>query len=657
MHPIKLGSGSAPIVTEKSRRKPQLAKPVSGKPMMRYSQPPQPAHVHSKRKRKQPKTGIESYLDGVEAQMQRSVQHIPDAIRPHRPRVAVPARPPPMQPQFAPPFPVAGGYPFVNIPPGMPIPPPHPHFFHPMQPPPRKKRKLNDTYRYSLASLGIPEDDIPQKLYALNNLPKIRHGDDQRRELKREIKRELEALDKAGEKGNKKVDMFPVTTKQGSITMKVEKLNPARIKAIKLSAELASQPVNPFLRTDHDYRVIEKYPRVLPLHQKARALATIAHVNEKLGFTPTSFIQGAALKSVDDSTTKVGNFVKKETIIPGEESQIEDNSGAKYDGSWNLVGVTNKKFSYAPVSSYGLRMMKSMGFKEGKGLGKSEAGMTTFIRHLGQHHSKGIRALGETTTNKSNGFASCILCDKVFNSMHSIFQHATSKKHVQNLSRHPNNRVLRCNPCMIEFSNQTLLRQHYVLVAHDHPGVSGLASVQKKVGQKKPTVQSKGNGSFQVVNSNDKTCFKCSVCGCTSIIGISQFTAHLNGKRHSRELKKMSKKDRAAAESKIAADMKFFSPCPPVPPKNTPKGTARNEQERFSCEICGVLNVVKTQYDAHVAGKKHQKALKREKQLKSLNRFGHDPRMSQNPTRAGEEELYFAQKAYQNDQRNNGRMP
>ena len=74
---------------------------------------------------------------------------------------------------------------------------------------------MNDclTYmRYSLASLGnlflrfricdcdnmfsgIPEDDIPQKLYALNNLPKIRHGDDRRRELKREIKRELEALD------------------------------------------------------------------------------------------------------------------------------------------------------------------------------------------------------------------------------------------------------------------------------------------------------------------------------------------------------------------------------------------------------------------------------------------------------------------------------
>ena len=79
------------------------------------------------------------------------------------------------------------------------------------------------------------------------------------------------------------------------------------LRAIKLSAELASQPVNPFLRTDPDNRVIEKYPRVMPLHQKARALATIAHVNEKLGFTPTSFIQGAALKSVGKFSQKLQN--------------------------------------------------------------------------------------------------------------------------------------------------------------------------------------------------------------------------------------------------------------------------------------------------------------------------------------------------------------
>jgi len=65
--------------------------------------------------------------------------------------------------------------------------------------------------------LGIPEDDIPQKLYALNNLPKIRHGDDRRRELKREIKRELAALDKAGKKGTTLTDMFPVSTKNGTL--------------------------------------------------------------------------------------------------------------------------------------------------------------------------------------------------------------------------------------------------------------------------------------------------------------------------------------------------------------------------------------------------------------------------------------------------------
>jgi len=658
----KISSGNQPIVTEKAVRKPQLAKPVSGK-AQKYTQPkstngahPHPFQRERKRKKtKEPLTSIESYLDGVETQMRErdKVTLIPKALRgPPLPSSlpAMPPQPPPM------PFAPSVGYPFQA--PGMPMffhQPPPPHHFYGAPEPPRKKRKLNNGYRYSLASLGIPEDDIPQKLYALNNLPKIRHGDDRRRELKREIKRELAALDKAGKKGTTLTDMFPVSTIKGTVTLKVEKLNPARLKAIKLSAELASVPVNPFLRTDPDNRVIEKYPRVLPLHQKARALATIAHLNENLGFTPTSFVQGAALKSVDDTSSKVGNFVKKETILPGEPTKKADDaeSTTKYDRSWNLVGVTNKKFAYAAVSSYGLRMMQSMGFKEGKGLGKTENGMTTFLRHVGQHHSRGIRALGETTANKSSGFASCILCDKIFNSIHSVFQHATSKKHVQNLSRHPNNRVLRCNPCMIDFSNQSLLRQHYVLVAHDHPGVSGLAAVQKKLGQKSPAVRSKGNGKFLPLVQGDKHCFRCDVCGCTSIIGISQFKAHLNGKRHTKEMKKLSPEERATAKKHTAQQLKNFSAGPPIAPKIAPKQTkVKQKEEKFSCEVCGVLNVVRTQYEAHIAGKKHLKALKREQQLKSINRLGIDSR-TLSATRAGKNELLFAQRAYERDLRTN----
>ena len=38
--------------------------------------------------------------------------------------------------------------------------------------------------------------------------------------------------------------------------------------------------------------------------------------------------------------------------------------------------------------------------------------------------------------------------------------------------------------------------------------------------------------------------------------------------------------------------------------------------ERFSCDLCGVLNVTEDQYNQHVMGKKHQKAVKRENKLR-----------------------------------------
>merc|ERR1719326_1382211 len=72
--------------------------------------------------------------------------------------------------------------------------------FHPnmLWEPPRKKRKVEEKpgYRYSLASLGIPKEEIPQKLYALNNQPKIRSGDDRRKMLKKAIEKEIKNLEK-----------------------------------------------------------------------------------------------------------------------------------------------------------------------------------------------------------------------------------------------------------------------------------------------------------------------------------------------------------------------------------------------------------------------------------------------------------------------------
>ena len=85
------------------------------------------------------------------------------------------------------------------------------------------------------------------------------------------------------------------------------------------------------------------------------------------------------------------------------------------------------------------------------------------------------------------------------------------------------------------------------------------------------------------------------------------------------------------------------------------KFEVKQKEEKFSCEVCGVLNVVKTQYEAHIAGKKHLKALKREQQLKSINRLGIDSR-TLSATRAGKNELLFAQRAYERDLRNQSKL-
>eukprot|EP00494_Astrolonche_serrata_P005195 UN05211 len=126
-----------------------------------------------------------------------------------------------------------------------------------------------------------------------------------------------------------------------------------------------------------------------------------------------------------------------------------------------------------------------MGFVEGMGLGKCMQGVRTFVRPMGQNHLKGVRAAGETKSGSKMGFASCMLCDKIFNGLDAVTVHCRSRRHVVNLRKHPSNRILTCTICKVTFSNQTLLRNHFRTVYHETDSktgnpVPGLAHAQNR---------------------------------------------------------------------------------------------------------------------------------------------------------------------------------
>merc|ERR1719510_505850 len=72
-----------------------------------------------------------------------------------------------------------------------------------------------------------------------------------------------------------------------------------------------------------------------------------------------------------DTVDENGQIAAGPTTAPVKEIAVSKNC-PKYDENFNPVEpVTNPDFGFSVVSSFGMKMMKQMGFKEGHGLGRN----------------------------------------------------------------------------------------------------------------------------------------------------------------------------------------------------------------------------------------------------------------------------------------------
>ena len=148
----------------------------------------------------------------------------------------------------------------------------------------------------------------------------------------------------------------------------------------------------------------------------------------------------------------------------------------KYDNNFRpMFPITNNDYKFSIVSDYGYKLLQKYGYKEGEGLGRNKQGVTTFPRLIGQNtNKKGINYSERNRKNLSIGFIHCIACEKSFCGYSNLQNHILSKKHKKNLSVKPNNLVLLCVQCQLQFPTCQKIKEHYMLVKHDEaiPGIS-----------------------------------------------------------------------------------------------------------------------------------------------------------------------------------------
>ena len=147
----------------------------------------------------------------------------------------------------------------------------------------------------------------------------------------------------------------------------------------------------------------------------------------------------------------------------------------KYDNNFRpMFPITNNDYKFSVVSDYGLKLLQKYGYKEGEGLGRNKQGVTTFPRLIGQNTFKGINYGDRNRKNLSIGFIHCIACEKSFCGYSNLQNHILCKKHKKNLSIKPNNFVLLCVQCQLQFPTCQKIKEHYMLVQHDDtvPGIS-----------------------------------------------------------------------------------------------------------------------------------------------------------------------------------------
>eukprot|EP01083_Nonionella_stella_P149005 472581_1 len=151
----------------------------------------------------------------------------------------------------------------------------------------------------------------------------------------------------------------------------------------------------------------------------------------------------------------------------------------KYDSNFRpMFPITNKNYTFSVVSNYGLKLLSKYGFKRGDGLGKHKQGVTTFPRLSGQNSLKGICYAERNRKNLTMGFMHCVACDKAFCGYTNLQHHIISKKHKKNLALKPNNLVLLCVQCQLQFPTCQKIKEHFMLVKHDD-SIPGIAAFQK----------------------------------------------------------------------------------------------------------------------------------------------------------------------------------
>merc|ERR1712062_158292 len=150
----------------------------------------------------------------------------------------------------------------------------------------------------------------------------------------------------------------------------------------------------------------------------------------------------------------------------------------KYDAHFRpMFPITNRKHRFSVVSKFGLQMLQKYGYKEGEGLGRLKQGVSTFPRLMGQVHQKGVCFSARNHQNLSAGFMRCTACDRGFSGYSNLESHVASQRHKEKVAEEPNQLVLLCVQCQLQFSTALKLKEHFLLVRHNDsiPGLSAFA--------------------------------------------------------------------------------------------------------------------------------------------------------------------------------------